>query len=93
MFFPKNPLKSEESESTISLAKCNFNSDNIILADSHLSGKVEIKNSQSMILTHAYDVEKGQNSDMVILYSIEDRIMCRIQVKSVSRIFEKSTSL
>ena len=85
--FCKNPYKSEESESTISLAECNFNSNNIILADSHLSGKVEIKNSQGMILTHAYDVEMGQNSDMVILYSIEDRVLCRIQVKSVSSSF------
>ena len=45
-----------------------------------------------MILTHAYDVEMGQNSDMVILYSIEDRVLCRIQVKSVSRSFESEFS-
>ena len=70
----------EETETTIPLMECNFTSDEIILADSHLADKIEVIDRQTMVVRHMYDVEMGQNSDVFVLYSLRDRVICRLQL-------------
>ena len=70
----------EETESSIPLMECNFTSDEIILADSHVAERVQIIDRQTMIVRNAYDVEMGQNSDVFVLYSLRDKVICRVQL-------------
>ena len=35
---------------------------------------------QTMIVKHMYDVEMSQTSDLLVLYSLADRILCRVQL-------------